>query len=358
MAANDTINMPLLLFCLEVMSDSLRPHELQHARLPCPSLSPRVCSNSCPLSQWCHPTISSSVTPFSSCPQSFPASESFPMGQLFISGGQSIGASTSASVLPMKGLMCCSVQFSCSVMSDSLQPHGLQHTRLPCPSPIPEAYSNLCPLSQWCHPIISSSIPFSSHHQSFLLAHPLKISVLCPLFPFQQLPHVLAHLLSSSSNKDSYSVALTSLHASASKPTPAGLAHLSKATLLVTSPVARAFTSGGDPSAAFERWDLSFLRDVIFPLASGQHTSSVSSCLNGCSFSVSVTEFLILRHCGDPGLSTCSSFLSISVPLIIPSSLLVLNTILASDSQIYITSLKFSPRFLISIYLLDSPLEI
>ena len=71
------------------------------AKLPCPSLSPRVYSNSCPLSQWCHPTISSSVTYFSFCPQSFPASESFPMSQLFTSGGQSIGASASASVLPM-----------------------------------------------------------------------------------------------------------------------------------------------------------------------------------------------------------------------------------------------------------------
>ena len=75
----------------------MRPHGLQHARLPCPPLSPRVCSNSCPLSQWCHPIISSSATPF--CPQSFPASGSFPMSQLFAWGGQSIGAS--ASVLPM-----------------------------------------------------------------------------------------------------------------------------------------------------------------------------------------------------------------------------------------------------------------
>ena len=83
------------------MSDCSQPHGLQHARLPCPSLSPRVCSNSCPLSQWCHPTISSSVVPFSSCPQSFPASGSFPMSQLFPSGGQSIGASASTSVLPM-----------------------------------------------------------------------------------------------------------------------------------------------------------------------------------------------------------------------------------------------------------------
>ena len=83
------------------MSNSLRPHGLWHARLPCPSLSPRVCSNSCPLSRWCHPTISSSVVPFSSCLQSFPASGSFPMSQVFTSGGQNIGASTSTSVLPM-----------------------------------------------------------------------------------------------------------------------------------------------------------------------------------------------------------------------------------------------------------------
>ena len=80
------------------MSDSLWPHGLQHARLPRPLLSPRVCSNSCPLSQWCHPTILSCVTHFS-CPQSFPVSGSFPMSWLFTSGSQSIGAS--ASVLPM-----------------------------------------------------------------------------------------------------------------------------------------------------------------------------------------------------------------------------------------------------------------
>ena len=80
---------------------SLWPHGLQHARLPCTSPTPRVCSNSCPLSPWCHPTISSSVIPFSSCLQSFPASGSFLMIWLFTSGGQSIGASVSASVLPM-----------------------------------------------------------------------------------------------------------------------------------------------------------------------------------------------------------------------------------------------------------------
>ena len=83
------------------MLDSLWHHGLQHTRFACPSLSPGACSNSCPLSQWCHQTISSSVVPFSSYLQSFPASGSFPMSQLFPSGGQSIGASASTSVLPM-----------------------------------------------------------------------------------------------------------------------------------------------------------------------------------------------------------------------------------------------------------------
>ena len=82
------------------MSNSLQPHELQHARLSCPLLSPGFCSNSCPLSQWCYLTISPSVTHFS-CSQSFPASGSFSMNQLFTSGSQSIGASASASVLPV-----------------------------------------------------------------------------------------------------------------------------------------------------------------------------------------------------------------------------------------------------------------
>ena len=78
-----------ILFSCSVMSDSLRPHELQHARLPCSSPSPGVCSNSCSLSQWCHPTTSSSVTPFSSCPQSFPTSGSFSMSRFLASDGQS-----------------------------------------------------------------------------------------------------------------------------------------------------------------------------------------------------------------------------------------------------------------------------
>ena len=84
-----------------VVSDSLQPHEPQHARHPCPSPIPGAHPNPCPLSRWCHPTISSSVVPFSSCSQSFPASGSFQMSQLFTSGGQSIGVSASASVLPM-----------------------------------------------------------------------------------------------------------------------------------------------------------------------------------------------------------------------------------------------------------------
>ena len=88
-------------FSRSVMSNSLQPHEPQHARPPCPSPTPRVYLNPCPLSRWCHPTISSSVVPFSSCPLSFPASGSFQMHQYFTSGGQSIGVSASTSVLPM-----------------------------------------------------------------------------------------------------------------------------------------------------------------------------------------------------------------------------------------------------------------
>ena len=89
-------------FSCSVVSDSLRPHESQHARPPCPSPTPGVHSDSRPSSQWCHPAISSSVIPFSSCPQSLPASESFPMSQLFSWGGQSPGVSALASFLPKK----------------------------------------------------------------------------------------------------------------------------------------------------------------------------------------------------------------------------------------------------------------
>ena len=100
-------------FSRSVMSDSLQPHELQHARPPCPSPTLGVYSNRCPSSRWCHPAITSSVVPLSSCPQSLPASGSFPMSRLFSRGGQSIGVSASASVLPMNtqdwsllGLIC------------------------------------------------------------------------------------------------------------------------------------------------------------------------------------------------------------------------------------------------------------
>ena len=88
-------------FSRSVVSNSLRPHGLQHAKPPCPSPTPGVYSNSCPLSRWCYTTISSSVIPFSSCLQSFPASGSFPMSQFFVSGGQIIGISASVSVLPI-----------------------------------------------------------------------------------------------------------------------------------------------------------------------------------------------------------------------------------------------------------------
>ena len=89
-------------FSSSVVSNSLRPHESQHTRPPCPSPTPGVHSDSCPSSWWCHPAISSSVVPFSSCPQSLPASESFPMSQLFSWGGQSTGVSALASFLPKK----------------------------------------------------------------------------------------------------------------------------------------------------------------------------------------------------------------------------------------------------------------
>ena len=94
-----TYKFSTLLFSYQGVSDSLRAHGLQHARLSCPSPSPGACSNSCPWSQWCHPTVSSSVVPSSSCPRSFPASGSFTVSQLFASGSQGIGAS--ASVLPV-----------------------------------------------------------------------------------------------------------------------------------------------------------------------------------------------------------------------------------------------------------------
>ena len=99
--ATSSILISSVQFSRSVMSNSLWPHKSQHARPPCPSSPPGVYSNSCPLNQWCHPTISPSVFPFSSCLQSFPASGSFPMSQLFAWSGQSTGVSASTSVLPM-----------------------------------------------------------------------------------------------------------------------------------------------------------------------------------------------------------------------------------------------------------------
>ena len=115
----------ILLFSHYIMFDSLWPHELQHARLPCPSPYPGVCSNPCPLSQWYHPTMSSSLTPFSSCLQSFPALGSFPVSLLFASDGQSIGSSASALVLPMniEGLFSLGTTGLISLQSKSLLQH-------------------------------------------------------------------------------------------------------------------------------------------------------------------------------------------------------------------------------------------
>ena len=95
------IHIYMVQFSHSVVSNPLQPHESQHSRLPCPSPTPGVYPNPCPSTRWCRPAISSSVVPFSSCPQSFPASRSFPMSQLFAWGGQSTGVSASASVLPM-----------------------------------------------------------------------------------------------------------------------------------------------------------------------------------------------------------------------------------------------------------------
>ena len=120
-----------LLFSCSVMSNSMQSHGVQHTRLPCPSPSPGICSNSCLLSQWCHPTISYSAVPFSSCLQYFPASGSFLMSQLFTSGGQRIVASVSASVLPVNIHGWFPLELTCliSLMSEGLS-SLLQHQSL------------------------------------------------------------------------------------------------------------------------------------------------------------------------------------------------------------------------------------
>ena len=126
-------------FSRSVVSDSLQPHEPQYARPPCPSPAPGVHPNPCPSCQWCHPTVSSSVIPFSSCPQSFPASGSFQMSQLFASGGQRIGVSASASVLPVNtqdwsplgwtGWLSLAIQ---GTLKSLLQPHSSKASTLWC----------------------------------------------------------------------------------------------------------------------------------------------------------------------------------------------------------------------------------
>ena len=123
--SHSTIQFSSVQFSCSVVSNSLRPHEPQHARSPCPSPTPGVYSNPCPLSHWCHPAISSSVVPFSSCPQSLPASGSFPMSQLFSSGGQRIGVSASTSVLPVNTQDCSSSGWTGWI---SLQSRGSQES--------------------------------------------------------------------------------------------------------------------------------------------------------------------------------------------------------------------------------------
>ena len=164
-------------FSHSVMSDSLWPHGLQHARLSCASPIPRACSNSCSSSRWCYPTISSFVIPFSSHPVSFPASGSFPMIQLFTTDGQGIGTSTSVSVFPINiqdwfplgltGWISLQSKGLSRVFSNTtVQKHQFFDAQLY--GPTLTVCSNSCPLSQWCYPTISYSVgPFFSYLQSF-----------------------------------------------------------------------------------------------------------------------------------------------------------------------------------------------
>ena len=194
----------LLLFNRSVIPNSLWPH-LHHARLLCPSPSPGVCSNSCPLSRWCHPTISSSVVLFSSCLQSFLASGSFPMSWLFVSGGQSIGGSASSSVLLMNIQDLFPLGLTGLISKGDFKEFvylwtGFSTTSLSKPLPALKRqwynqgvralwgpgfpvlhYFRVCSisgsLSPWCHPIISSSVvPFSSCLQSFLASGSFPMS--------------------------------------------------------------------------------------------------------------------------------------------------------------------------------------
>ena len=187
-------------FSRSIVSDSLRPHGLQHARLPCPPPTPGACSNSCSLTWWCHPTISSSIIPFSSCLQSYPAylnpelldvQAGFRKGRgceilhliIFKSLWADFLLLTDEHIVhgkwwaPWSGFSVS--QFSHSVVSDSLRPHESQHARPPCPSPTPRVHSNSCPSSQWCHPAISPSVvPFFSCPQSLPASRSFPMSQL------------------------------------------------------------------------------------------------------------------------------------------------------------------------------------
>ena len=154
------------------MSDSLWPHGLQHARLPCPSLSPGACSNLCPLSQWCHPTISSSVAPFSSCSQSFPASGFFPMSWLFTSGGQSMIAFKDPIMMGYVGTLSnlsCPLYGLCVPSLSSMTSLCLFYG-LSMPSPCP--LYDLSKASPW--PLYTLSMPF---HALSMISHALSMSL-------------------------------------------------------------------------------------------------------------------------------------------------------------------------------------
>ena len=138
-----------------VVSDSLWPHGLQHSRLPCPSLTPGACLDWSPLSWWCHPTILSFLSPSPPSFNLFQHQGFFPVSQFFTSGGQSIRASASGSVLPMN-------QFSSVALSSSNLCNPWQHARLPCLSPAPRVCSNSYPLSQRFHPTIWSLLQLPS----------------------------------------------------------------------------------------------------------------------------------------------------------------------------------------------------
>ena len=151
------MNRHLLLFSRSVVSDSLRPHGLQNTSLPCPSPSPGACSNSCPLSRWCHPTILSSVIPVSSCLQSFSISGSFQMSQFFLSGDQSIGVSASASVLPMNIQDCFPLGGTCW---SPCSPRDSQEV-----FPTPQFKSiNSSALNLLCGPTLTSILDYWKNH--------------------------------------------------------------------------------------------------------------------------------------------------------------------------------------------------